>query len=101
MKDTSNSNLPPETISKLQDRLTALNGALLQSDPNMPHYLRDVHQMTIAYPESAWLLTDDEIKSIIDGAKILAGKKIIEAKTTKPKAGAKGISIKNKTTDDF
>jgi len=92
MKETgTQTNLPPDVVSKLTMSLASLEAALLEKDPMMPQHLRASHQLLISYPETVHLLDDDEIARLISAAQIHTQIEIVKAGTSRA-AGRKKIS---------
>jgi hypothetical protein len=95
MKDTSQTNLSPDVVSKLRMSLASLEQSLLAKDSMMPSHLRASHQLLSSYPETVHLLADAEIARLISAAQIHTQIEIVKASTAS--AGRK----KKITVDDL
>lgn len=84
---------------EIQTKLESLQQALLESHPQMPTLLRDIHSTLKAQPEQVTLLTEDQIHLIIQGLEKQTGVHLAQAttKTTKSKTAA----LKSATLDDL
>lgn len=92
--------IDPAIVLKLQEKMNNLQTAQQVSDPNISAYLKEVHTLVMTYPETVWILKDDEMQSIVKAAEHNADLAIIaeRAKATKKTSGR---SLKNATADDF
>lgn len=71
--------VPPDVMAKLEMSLASLEQALIAKDPMMPQHLRQSHSLLIQYPETANLLSDEEIARLIDAAEIHTKTEIVKA----------------------
>lgn len=56
-----------QTKEQIQEKITALQKALLDDTPQMPLLLRDIHSQLKQNPEVVTLLSEDEIAAIVSG----------------------------------
>ena len=71
--------IPPSLTSAL----TELEQKLLATDPQIPSHLRNIHTLLRSYPESIVLLTDSQIKTLIDAASQVTQVFIVEKQTNR------------------
>lgn len=86
---------------EIQLKMADLQSALLEKNPQMPLFLRDIHSQLKQNPEVVTLLTEDEIALVIAGLSQqtmthLAGSTLKSAKSASGKAALKKVS-----TDDL
>lgn len=85
---------PHEIISL---KIAELQTAVLQTLPNMPTLLRDIHQNLRADPEIVTLLTPPQVAIIVSGL----SKQTQTTITTQVLSGSKGKSLKKISVDDI
>lgn len=61
--DTTTTKIPFE----LQEKIAALQAALLDQHPQMPTLLREIHTALRAQPENVTLLSEEDICTIVNG----------------------------------
>jgi len=80
----------PEQAYQIQEKLAALEEALLASTPNMPTLLRDIHRNLKSDPDLVTILTEEECSILVRGLKRQTATEI--ATTVIKKSGKKAIS---------
>ena len=85
---------PNEIISL---KIAELQTAVLQTLPNMPTLLRDIHQNLRNDPEIVTLLTPQQVAIIVSGL----SKQTQTTITTQVLSGSKGKSLKKISVDDI
>ena len=61
-------NMDQQIFTKIQEEIATLGAALLAKDPRIPVHLRTIHGLLRSYPESAVLLSDEEIRNIVEAS---------------------------------
>lgn len=79
-------------LAELLPKLDALEKALLAGDEKFPTHLKEIHTYLIQYEELAHLLTEDQIKTILNGHQRKLG--IILANETTKKKGSNAPKAK-------
>ena len=87
--------LTPHEIISL--KIAELQTAVLQTLPNMPSLLRDIHQNLRNDPEIVTLLTPPQVAIIVSGL----SKQTQTTITTQVLSGSKGKSLKKISVDDI
>ena len=87
--------LTPHEIISL--KIAELQTAVLQTLPNMPTLLRDIHQNLRNDPEIVTLLTPPQVAIIVSGL----SKQTQTTITTQVLSGSKGKSLKKISVDDI
>lgn len=81
----------------VQGRIENIKQAMLKDDPQLPTHLAAIHSALIQYEELVHLLSDEEIKTLIDGQKkhmnVSFVKEVTEKKTR--------VKVPKATADDF
>ena len=89
-------NFPPE-VFELKDKLAQLEESLLNTLPNMPTLLRDIHKQLKSDPNIVTMLSDEDCATIVKGLKHQTKVNITEAIIAKKPKKA----LKNMTVDDL
>lgn len=75
---------------ELKEKVASLQQALLDKHPTMPHLLREIYKNLKAQPENVTLLTEEEIKVIVNGLEKQTNTELVAAVTkTKTSSSAK------------
>jgi hypothetical protein len=82
---------------QIQERITALEAALVEANPLMPNLLRQIHTQLKNDPAIVTLLTESEVAVISSGLSIQTS---ISITTAKPTAAAKK-ALTRVTSDDL
>ena len=77
---------------EVKTKLDALQAALLESHPTLPTLLRDVHQTLKAQPEQVTLMSEDEIRVVIQSLEKQTNTHLAESITKKPAAKRKALA---------
>lgn len=91
-KLTKPSNLPFE----LQEKVTALETAMLDRHPRMPGLLAEIYKALKSQPENVTLMNEEEICTVVESLKLQTG---VEFATKITKSSSKGL--KNATPEMF
>lgn len=83
MEPNPQSNPSASIPPSLTSALTELEQKLLATDPQIPSHLRNIHTLLRSYPESIVLLTDSQIKTLIDAASQVTQVFIVEKQTNR------------------
>lgn len=62
--------IPSRLGFELQEKVLALEKALLERHPRMPVLLREIHTVLRAQPENVTLFSEEEIAILVDGLKV-------------------------------
>jgi len=81
-----------QTAYLLGEKVAELSAALLVRHPKMPTLLREIHMTLSKYPEQVTLMSEDDIKVVVEGLKIQTGVEFA-ATATKP-AASKSLAAK-------
>lgn len=81
---------------ELKEKIAALEQALLDRHPTMPTLLREIHTTLRKQPENVTLLSEDQIKVIVNGLQKQTGVELVQAVT---KAPGKTAALKSKIKD--
>lgn len=101
MSEPQHGQIPPERVEQLRTRMSALQTAQERDDPNIAQYLKEVHTLVMSYPETVWILTDEEMHAVVEAAQRHANVVIIEEKAKAAKSSRGAAAVKNKTLEDF
>ena len=85
----------------LKEKVASLEAALLSKHPTMPILLREVHRNLQQQPENMILLTEDEIRAIVNGLEVQTNTFLAESVGKTAKSTAKVANIKSKGADAF
>jgi hypothetical protein len=85
------------SYEQIQEKITALESALVSANPLMPNLLRQIHTQLKNDPAIVTLLTESEIAVIVSG---LSAQTSIQITTAKPTAAAKK-ALTRVTTDEL
>lgn len=77
---STNSNIPPEVLSSVQEKIQLLEAALIAKDPELRTHLQAIHKTLLTYPETVALLRDEEIGTTIRAMEAYTNTKIVEDK---------------------
>lgn len=82
----------------IQSKLQDLSAQLLQSHPNIPILLRDIHSQLKQNPEVVTLMTEDEVAIVVQGLSVqtrthLSGSVMKSAKSATSKAAMKNVKL--------
>lgn len=83
----------------LQTKLQELEAALTENDPKMRVHLSEIHKHLIAFPDLVHLLSDDEIKTIIQSQAKLANAVLSTVAESSAKSAARKESARLKKLD--
>lgn len=88
---------------ELQSKVSLLQEALLHKHPTMPTLLREIHTALKKQPENVTLLSEDEIKVIVNGLEKQTGFELAQTitKSTKSPSATLKAKIANKGVDAF
>ena len=86
MHADSTGKIPAGVMAALQSQLNKLQLGLLNSDPELPSYLKESHKLLISYPETAHLLDDAEMRVILDAQQKWTTTEIVKATAAKKKS---------------
>jgi hypothetical protein len=81
-----------QTAYLLGEKVAELSAALLARHPKMPTLLREIHQTLSKYPEQVTLMSEEDIRAVVEGLKIQTGVEFA-ATVTKP-SGSKSLAAK-------
>jgi len=81
-----NNKIPAGVLSALQAQLNNIEKGLLTTDPQLPSYLKETHRTLIAYPETAHLLEDSEMRAVLDAQQKWTNTEIVKATAAKKKS---------------
>lgn len=79
---------------ELQEKLAALQNAVLARHPTMPTLLQEIHRTLKAQPENVTLMSEDEIAIVVSGLMQQTNTIMVRA-IASPKAGS-AASVKGK-----
>lgn len=83
-------NLPPDHPAyAVEQRLTALEQALLAQDPLMPTHLKAIHKQLIEFPELVHLLKPEDWGKVMQAQQQYTKVKLVEETAKKPAAKKK------------
>ncbi len=77
---------------QLQEKIQALQDAILSTHPSMPILLRDIHKILKEDPAIVTVLQEEEIATLINGLKLQTKTSITEA-ALKKKTPLKNIGL--------
>ena len=75
--------------------LNHLKERLHDIDPELPDHMRSIHKSLRTYDELAHLLSDDEIRTILQSEKKHTGIELVKATAKKPKGKAAKFDIED------
>ncbi len=91
---TNTANVPESTVLEIKTKLAELETSLLESLPNMPVILRDIHKQLKADPNVVTILSDDDCALIVNGLKQQTQTEIVAAAVkSKPKKSLKSMGV--------
>lgn len=85
----------------IKTKLDALQAALLESHPQIPTLLRDIHQTLKAQPEQVTLMSEDEIHIVIQGLEKQTNSHLAAAVSKATKSPAKKKALAANTASDL
>lgn len=85
----------------LKEKVASLEAALLSKHPTMPILLAEVHRTLKAQPENMILLTETEIRAIVNGLETQTQVFLAESVGKASKSTSKIANIKAKGSDAF
>ena len=92
--NTSNTSNIPDQAFEVREKLAQLEAALLESTPNMPTLLRDIHRNLKADPDLVTILTEEECSVLVNGLKKHTATEIAATVVKKkPKKALKNITV--------
>lgn len=83
----------------IKTKLDELSQMLLSQNPGLPTLLRDIHRTLKAQPDQVTLMSEDEIRVVVQGLEKQTGS-YLAASAVKPTA-AKKAALKNVTAADL
>lgn len=84
---------------EIHTKLLELQQALLDSTPNMPTLLRDIHRTLKGQPEQVTLMSEDELAIVVQGLQKQTSVNLAAA-TMKPSV-SKRAALKNTSMNDL
>ena len=93
---TDAAQLPFTLVEKLQ----ALQDSLLAANPNFVNILADIHKITDKQPEYVYMLSDEQIKTLVEGLSKHTGI-VISATDAKSKNKLSKQQLSTLTADDI
>ena len=86
---------------QLKEKVASLEAALLSRHPTMPTLLRDIHTALRAQPENVTLLSEEDIKVIVQGLQVQTGNFLAESVSKGSKKPGSVAALKAKGEDAF
>lgn len=83
-----------QTAYLLQEKVQELSALLLDRHPKMPTLLREIHGTLSKYPEQVTLMSEDDIRIVVEGLKVQTGVEFAAAATTKSTSAVKSLKGK-------
>jgi hypothetical protein len=82
---------------RLQNNLLELQSRLLTANPELPLYLKAIHEQLINQPELLHILKDEDIAAIVQGTAKYSGVVLASEsfKKTKAKIAKKGVTMED------
>lgn len=88
--------LPPDHPAfVVEQRLTALEQALLAQDPQMPTHLKAIHKQLIEFPELVHLLKPEDWGKILQAQQQYTKVKLVEESAAKKAAAKKKVQLED------
>jgi hypothetical protein len=85
----------------LREKVDALAAAILSRHPTMPSLLQQIHSTLSKYPEQVTLLSEDDIKIVVNGLEMQTQTHLASQVSSGSSKSAKGIASKlTKLGDD-
>jgi len=81
-----------QTAYLLQEKVAELSAALLERHPRMPTLLREIHTTLSKYPEQVTLMSEDDVRAVVEGLKVQTGVEF--AATATKSSGTKSLAAK-------
>lgn len=85
----------------LQEKVSALSAALLTRHPTMPTLLREIHSTLQKYPEQVTLMSEEDIRTVVEGLKIQTGVEFAATVTKSSSTKSLAAKLKNLGDDAF
>jgi len=86
----------PSQAFEVQEKLASLEAALLESTPNMPELLRDIHRHLKKDPDVVTLLPEEECSILVRGLKKQTKTEIAtKVLKSKPKKSLKSLTVED------
>ena len=85
---------------QIQEKLLALQAAILSSHPTLPTLMREIHQNLKADPAVVTLMTEEEIQIVVSGLKEITSTQIATS-LAKPASAAAKKALKNVSSNDL
>ena len=82
---------------ELEEKLASLDNLIKEKNPRMPTLLQEIHAALRQQPENVVLLSEEEIRTIIEGLKIQTG--VAFAQSAVSSKGAATKKLKSVTVD--